>query len=81
MVFAAMQSLQAKMRPYFAKPGARKRLMHRFYASLTVEQCQELTAKEAEFLCPTSCCAKQQLETDNLSNEVTALKLELAQLK
>ena len=61
--------------------GACKRLMHRFCASVTVEQYQELTAKEAEFLCPTCCRAKQQLEIDNLSGEVTALKLELAQLK
>ena len=61
--------------------GAWKRLMHRFCASITVEQYQELIAKEADFLCPTCCRAKQQLEIDNLSSEVTALKLELAQLK
>ena len=58
--------------------GACKRLMHCFCASITVEQYQELITK---FLCPTCCRAKQQLEFDNLSNEVTALKLELAQLK
>ena len=61
--------------------GACKRLMHRFCASVTIKQYQELTAKEAEFLCPTCCRAKQQLEIDNLSGEVTALKFELAQLK
>ena len=61
--------------------GACKRLMHRFCASITEEQYQELTAKKAEFLCPTCCRAKQQLEIDTLSSEVAMLKLELAQLK
>ena len=55
--------------------------MHRFCASVTVEQYLELIANKAEFLCPTCCSAKQQLEIVNLSNEAMALKLELAQLK
>ena len=61
--------------------GACKQLMHRFCASITEEQYQELTAKKVEFLCPTLCRVKQQLEIDNLSSEVAMLKLELAQLK
>ena len=61
--------------------GACKRLMHRFCASITEEQYQELTAKKVEFLSSTCCRAKQQLEIDNLSSEVAMLKLELAQLK
>ena len=75
VVFAAKASLQAKMRTYFAQPGAHLWLMHRFCVSLTIKEHQKLAAKEAEFLCLTSCCAKQQLETDRLSNEVMALSV------
>ena len=49
--------------------------MHRFCASITEEQYQELTAKKVEFLCPTCCRTKQELEIEVM------LKLELAQLK
>ena len=69
------------MRPFFAKVPVKDSCTASSCASVTVEQYQELTAKEAEFLCPTCCRAKQQLEINNLSGEVTALKLELAQLK
>ena len=61
--------------------GECQRWIHRFCASVSLEQFKSLVSSEAPFLCPTCCRKSHQHQISELTNSLAALKSELAQLK
>ena len=55
--------------------------LHRYCASVTVQQYKATTNKNHPFLCPCCCCKQQQEEINELRSTVEALKLEICKLK
>ena len=62
--------------------GECQRWLHRYCASVSVEQHKSIIANSASpFLCPTCARSAHQREIEELSSAVSALKAELSQLK
>ena len=61
--------------------GACQKWLHRYCASVTVQQYKATTDENRPFLCPCCCREQQQGEINELRNTVEALKLEICELK
>ena len=63
--------------------GDCQRWIHRFCASVSMEQYKTITASQTTtpFLCPTCCRAAHQKKISKLTDSVTTLKEEVSELK
>ena len=61
--------------------GQCQKWLHRYCASVTVDQYEELSSSEEPFLCFTCCITQHQQQITELRSEVEALKFEISQLK
>ena len=61
--------------------GCCQQWLHRYCASVTVQQYKAIIDNNSSFLCPCCCRERQQEEIAALRNTVEAMKLEIVQLK
>ena len=61
--------------------GKCQQWLHRYCASVTVEQYKNINDKATEFQCPSCCRERHQQQICELTGTVEAMKIEIAQLK
>ena len=61
--------------------GSCQQWLHRYCASVTVQQYKDICSSKSPFQCPTCYRVHSQEQIEELSNAVSVLKLEVAQLR